>query len=484
MNHSRWKGTVIALLGMLLMVAAIPCMAMAADDGTGGKKLDHIIADYRGGTLPVGGEIPREKLLVTAVYDDGTAEDIQDYALSQTTVTKDGLNRIQVVYQGKATEVYITGKKASQLYVSYEGGAVSVGNSVGKDNLKVYAYFSDGSFEELTDYQIGNGVIDTVGEQRVYAIYDDLTAYTMVPGIAPRSVSSLVAYYNGPKVVLGNEVPEENLSVTAVYADGTTERIYNYILTPKTITDLGTNKVIVFFRGATAEISVEGEVKTLDYITAKYSGEKVIVGEYVDTAEVDVTAYYNDGSAEKVEDFSLLSSRILLLGNNRVTVCYLDMRAEIMVQGVEKKEVSYSNAVSFTAENLKRKASVQIALPKRLNRDTLTGRSLKPSKVAGVLGKLDEKVIDYIAFDVILADETQDDIFPLTMQIKLPSYYKADQTHLYYSSNRRTVIARMNAEYVKSGTMEVTIFHAGTYILAYQELPVEEEDESGEDDYL
>lgn len=483
MKHSGWKRAAAALLVILLMVVAIPCRAMAANS-TEVLKIKYMIASYRGATLPVGAQIPKEDLLVTVVYEDGTAEDIRDYTLSQTTITKEGINRIQAVYQGKTADIYITGKKASQLYVSYQGGAVSVGNSVGKDNLMVFAFFSDGSFEEVTDYQIGNSVITAVGEQRVYVIYDGLTAYTTVLGTAPKQVSSLVAYYNGPKVVLGNEVPEENLSVTAVYSDGTTERIYNYTLTPKTITDLGTNKVIVFFRGATAEISVEGVVKTLESITAKYSGEKVEVGEYVDAAEIEVTAHYNDGTTEKVEDFSLLSSRILLLGNNRVTVSYRDMRAEIVVQGIEKKEVSYANAASFTVKNLTRKASVQIALPKRLSRDTLTGKSLKPAKVAGVLGKLDEKVIDYIAFDVILADETQDDIFPLTMQIKLPSYYKADQTHLYYSSNRRTVIARMNAEYVKSGIMEVTIFHAGTYILAYQELPEEDEPESGEDDYL
>ena len=101
-----------------------------------------------------------------------------------------------------------------------------------------------------------------------------------------------------------------------------------------------------------------------------------------------------------------------------------------------------------------------------------------------MLGKLGVEMIDYIAFDIVLSDETRDDVFPLTTQIKLPSYYDPEQTHLYYGANRKTVLAQLNVEMVDEDTMELTIYHPGTYILTYEELPEEDEDEEEDDDYL
>ncbi|MDE7300504.1 MAG: hypothetical protein K2N94_17055, partial [Lachnospiraceae bacterium] len=361
----------------------------------------------------------------------------------------------------------------------------SVGNSVSRDEIRVSVVFTDGSYEEVKYYQLGNQVIQSTGTQKVQVVYGGLQGSFDVFTMPAKTISSLHASYEGEHVLQGNPIPSQYLYVTAFYSDGTTERIHNYTMAPTKIEDLGTNTVYIIYRGLRAEIKVECVVKTLESLTVTYRGGKVAIGDYVDYDDVVVKARYDDGYEEIVEDFELLSGRILQTGNNTVTVNYCDMKASFVVQGVKEIAVNYANASSFSVTNSTRTAEVKIAMPSKYSRSAVTGKSLKPERVVNVLGKLDTDVIDYIAFDVVLEDETKDDIFPLTMQIKLPTYYKIDQSHLYYSSNRRSVIAGMNATAVDSRTIEVTVFHPGTYILTYEELPEEEKAGSNKnDDYL
>ncbi len=468
------------LLCLAFCAAVLPMSAQAEE-----KKVSYLYAMYTGETLAVGEEIDRGKIEVTAIFEDGTSEEIFNFALSTDRVMKDGVNVIHVVYRGKSCEITVFGKKAQSLYVQYLGGPVSIGNSVSRDEIMVNVVFSDGSYEEITDYQLGNHVINTSGTQKVQVVYGGLQGTFDVVTMPEKSISGLYASYEGEHVLQGNPIPSKYLYVTAFYPDGTTERIHNYTVSPAKLEDLGTNTVYIIYRGHRAELKVECVVKTLESLTVTYRGGKVAIGDYVDYGDIIVKARYDDGYEEIVEDYELLSGRILQLGNNTVTVSYCDMKASFVVQGVKEIGVNYANAASFSITNKVRTADVKIALPSRYSNSMVTGKSLKPERVASVLSKLESEIIDYIAFNVLLEDETRDDIFPLTMQIKLPSYYKMTQTHLYYSANRRTVIAGMNITMVDSRTIEVSIFHPGTYILTYEELPPEDkEDKNKDDDYL
>lgn len=447
--------------------------------------LQAIYASYTGETIPIGGTISRDDISVMGWYSDGTIEEVTDYVLSSDKVTIAGVNTFTVVYMGKINTFTVYGKKAQQLYANYFGGSVSIGNSVGRENISVMVSFSDGSLEEVTDYVLGNYIITTVGTQKVYVNYGGMSASFDVTGMAAKTVAGLYASYTGGEVAQGNTIPEKDLIITAVYTDNTAERIYNYTLSPATINDIGTNTVTAYYRGQVATFTVECIVKTLESISAVYNGDKVEVGRYVDPADITVTATYNDNSKEEIKDFSLLGSRITILGNNRVTVSYFGLRADIMVQGIQRSTPSYDHAAVFTVKNEKnRQATVQVALPKTMDTSGLTGRSLKASTVSKILGKAGAQNADYIAFDVILADETKDDIFPLTMKLTLPAAYVQADTCVYYTPNRKTVIGKLSAEKVGTRELEVTIYYEGTYILAYQKPGADEGIDDSENDYL
>ncbi len=135
---------------------------------------------------------------------------------------------------------------------------------------------------------------------------------------------------------------------------------------------------------------------------------------------------------------------------------------------------------------------MQVALPKRVDKDAIVGKSLKPDRVESLLNRVEAEVLEYMAFDILLADETQDDIFPLTMRIELPTNYKVKEsdkekgigTYLYYTPNRKTVLARVNLEPGADGVIDVALFRAGTYILVKEKEIVVDDAPDPDDDYL
>ncbi|MDE7210081.1 MAG: bacterial Ig-like domain-containing protein, partial [Lachnospiraceae bacterium] len=352
--------------------------------------------------------------------------------------------------------------------------------------LTVYLQYTDYSTEEILDYRVVNPVISSVGSQKVQIVYNSMQTTVDVYGTQAKTVSMLTAVYEGEGAPQGYAVPEKNMYVTALYTDGTSERIYNYTMTPATVQNIGDNKMIVSFRGKSVEITVKGVELTAQSIEAVYKGSSVEVGDYVAAEDVTVTAFYSDGSKAVVKDFTFSSDRITMTGENTIIVNYGGQSATIKVTGIARSGASYSNAASFTVKNTQYSANVQVALPKRMQKDAIVGKSLKPDRVSRVINKVKAEVIDYIAFDILLTDELQDDVFPLTMRIDLPQKYKAKETntYLYYTSNRKSVMARVALEPSSDGVIEVTLFHTGTYILVNEKEIVEDDLPDPEDDYL
>ena len=335
-------------------------------------------------------------------------------------------------------------------------------------------------------------MITSSNSQKVQITYNNLQTEVYVYTQPAKTVSMLTAVYEGEGAPQGYAIPEKNLYVTALYTDGTSERIYNYRLIPPVVQELGENKMMVSFGGKTAEFTVKGVELTAESIEAVYRGGSVEVGDYVAAEDVTVTATFSDGTKSVVKDFEFSSDRIMMTGENTIIIHYGGQSTTINVNGIARSGASYSNAASFVVKNTKDSAKVQVALPKRVDKDAIVGKSLKPDRVESLLNRVEAEVLEYMAFDILLADETQDDIFPLTMRIELPSNYKVKEsdkekgigTYLYYTPNRKTVLARVNLEPGADGVIDVALFRAGTYILVKEKEIVVDDAPDPDDDYL
>lgn len=432
----------------------------------------YIEASYSGESGLVGSLIDRESLLVQAVYEDGSTETVTDYYLSTERIAKDGENEIAVVYRGRRTSFFVTGKRVTGLTAFYMGEEVSVGNAVSKQNVYVYADYSDGSGSEVEDFVISSPVITKVGTNNIYVIYGGRRDQIEVQGRVPGTVNSIQVTYIGGDVMLGSPIKREDIYVTALYTDGTSETIENYQLSMETPSMIGVNTVIVTYRYRTDSFIVNGYEKEVEKLSARYTGSGVRVGTEVRRADIKVTATYTDGSVEEVTEFELPTPVIYFVGTHTKTVHYMGLTADIFVIGIEEMETSYENAAEFTVTNTRASAVCRIAVPSGVDNSVISGESLRKASVSQVVPRAVRRS-DFIAFEIVAEADGEDEL-PLEMRITIPTGYDAKDCALYYTPNRKTIVAKMSTEVLNSKELVTTIYKAGTFLLAYE--PDEEEE--------
>lgn len=437
-----------------------------------------IFAIYTGGSEVVGNPINRENIMVQAMYEDGSTVDVTDYTMSTERVMREGENEVAVVYLGKRTSFFITGKRVMDLTAFYAGEPVSVGNSVSKSNIYAYATYSDGSGDEVKDFSISTPVISKVGINPVNIVYGGKAARVEVYGRVPGTVSSLQVTYNGGDVMLGTPIDRDKLIVTALYTDGTSETIENYELSMNTPEMIGANTVIVTYRLRTASFVVTGYEKGIEKLTASYTGSGVEVGKEVRKTDIKVTATYTDGSVEDVTDFDLPTPVIYFVGAHTKTVHYMGLSADIFVIGIEAMETSYDNASEFTVSNGIQSAVCRIAVPSGVDNSLITGESLRKASVSQVVPRAIRRS-DFIAFEIIAEPDGEDEL-PLEMKITVPEGFDPKDCVLYYTPNRKTIIARMNSFVNEDGELELIVYKTGTFLLAYEPEPDEDEEADAE----
>ena len=435
-----------------------------------------IYVEYSGGPRLVGSEIPRDKIRVYAVYEDGTNVEVTDYQLSVETVPEEGTNRIAVAFQGRHAGFYVMGRTVNTLAAYYNGTALSIGNAVSKKSIYAYVTYNDGSFDVVRDFEIVNPVIEKEGENEITLSYGGKTTSIVVDGRVCGTISALQATYDGGEVMLGTRIDREKVYVTALFEDGTSETVENYTLSVESPTMIGANSVIVSFMNATAKFIVTGYERGIEKLSARYVGEGVEVGKEVRKNDIEVIATYKDGTVEKVEDFDLPTPVIYFEGAHMKTVHYMGLTAEIYIIGIEEKPVSYANAYEFTISNGIAEAECSLALPSGLNPELFLGESLRKASVSQVVPRAIRRS-DFIVFE-FSAEPEGDGELPLEMKIIPPEDSDPEDCVLYYTPNRKTAIGRMNSFVNEDGEIVVTIYKTGTFLLTYEPDEDEEEDET------
>lgn len=435
-------------------------------------KVISLSAYYMGSSVLVGDNIDPEKLKVTAYYEDGTSGEVKGYTLATTKITQVGTNECIVIYKGQVARFYIIGKTLTSFHAFYHGSTVSVGNSVDLRKISATAVYSDGTSENVEDFNILNKVITSTGNNTITLTYKGLTYNITVYGTSPKELLTLYATYSGESVMVGGSIDPRKLEVTAVYKDGSSETINNYTLNPDIITKTGLQLVVASYQGLSAPFQVTGAQKDIVSIKATYKGDPVGVGYSVRKSDVEVIATYSDGTKQQITDFRLSSPTITYEGYHIVMVEAGGASAEFIVQGVAIQNISFNNALKFNVANGKYKGKVEVNLPKNVNTSLFTGESLPASAVSRVLTRAVRKS-EFIAFEVGIVDDEDStdsaiDEFPLIMRVTIPDGFNIKDCELYYTPNRKSVIGKMNTDITGTKTLQCTIYNPGTYILSYK----------------
>lgn len=455
----------LGLLAILFAFIAAFMIPQAEKAEAAEKRLSTITAVYTGDTVLVGHSIDLDKLTVMGLYTDGSYVKLKDYTLSTYVVKDTGANRITVNCDGVSTTFTVQGKKILFLSASYSQSTVTVGEQLKKDDITVRVYYSDGTNKEVDDYTISGTVVTKIGANEFIVVYEDKTVKFTVTGKEIKLPKSLHASYSGPAVIVGNAPDRDDFYVSVLYNDNTIEKITTFELSPSVVEKEGSNTMVVSFGELTKEVKVTGLAKEVVSIKAEYTGFPVVVGKTVATEDIKVTATFNDGSKDEVTNFTLSRSVVYKIGDNLITVFCGEAVAYVTVRGVEAEIIDYDNAAEGFVRNGDFYSRIKIAVNSKADPEGVLIEAIDAEMVRKAMRRI-VKSDKYIAFEVSFDDPEMDVFLPMTMKVTVPAEFDKENFAVFYTPNRKTIMAEMNGEFLKDGSYEFKIFQPGTYIIA------------------
>lgn len=446
---------------MAVVMALIPVKKAEAAE----KKLSSITAVYTGESVLVGHAIDLNKVTVMGLYSDGSYGQVKDYTLSAYSVTKAGDNEITVYSEGVKATLLVRGKSVLRLGAYYAADYVTVGEKLDQKKLKVYVTYSDGTTVSVSDFYLPFSEVKVVGENQFVVSYEDKSCTFKVTGKEVKKPRTLFAYYNGPAIIVGNAPDRKDFYVSLSYNDNSVERVTEFELTPSVIQREGTNMVVVSYAGVTAEVKVQGLAKTVSSITAEYVGFPMVIGKVIDPEDIKVTATFNDGTKDTVTNFTLSSSVVYRVGDNLITVFCDNKTAYINVRGVEAEIIDYGNSAKTIIKEGDSRSTVTLAVGAKVDPKQVEITSVEQKLVKKAMRRL-VQTDKYMALEVSFADPELDNFLPMTMKVTVPAGYNKENFAVLYTPNRKTIMAKMNGEFLKDGSYEFKIFQPGTYVIA------------------
>lgn len=301
-----------------------------------------------------------DKNKVTVIWADSVISktltyDALDVKPTSTRITSIGDNNFTVGYKGKTATLAVHGYKVDKITASYTGDRVKVGSSLNKDNLKVRIYYTDNKqglpnpdLLSKDAYTVTPATALSSGTTKFTITYSDASAdYTADVSVesygqSDLTIQSLEAKYKDASILVGNDFNTSDVTITAKYNDGSTEKIGWSKLDTKPdsiqVSKAGWNSYEIGYGGATATLQVHGyEAKG---IAVEYSGGDLKVGSTIDKSNVKVKVTYtknykDETESEEVSDYTMSPETVAAVGANTITVTVGEKTTTFTVTGLD-----------------------------------------------------------------------------------------------------------------------------------------------------
>lgn len=162
--------------------------------------------------------------------------------------------------------------------------------------------------------------------KKVYAAYEQFTmidADIVMTAKWERKIQlkDISVTYLGKEIEVGGEVTKADFIVKVIYSDGKEEETQNYTLTDTKIAKEGDNVVTITYLSYKRNVIIKGVINRVKSITASYRGT-VLVGAKMNLDQLTVEATYEDGTTQTITTGYEISSYVITVGKNRITVTY------------------------------------------------------------------------------------------------------------------------------------------------------------------
>lgn len=205
----------------------------------------------------------------------------------------------------------------------YTGNNLDVGELIDKDKIEVYALYSNDTRERIYDFELLDKTFMDFGNHDVRVAHGDLATVFNV-FVKGRVLMDLDVSYVGTPITRGMKFNKNDIKVVGVYDDGTREDITGFTIEDDTITQVGKNKVMVFYETQMIPVTIEGVQELVVGISATYDKGRFHLGNKLQKEDVKVVARFNNGTTSEINNFKLSRTEFEVEGDYEVKVIVTD----------------------------------------------------------------------------------------------------------------------------------------------------------------
>jgi len=332
------------------------------------KKVTAISVEYIGskdkhGNVLAGKELTNEDFKFklkhegSKKFEDATTDEINNISFTPKKVPfSKGTFSLTATYKNvSGTEVKSsiiinnTNEIFEKIEASWTGAtAYHVGDEIKKGEINLLAVYTvlspTGTPHKITPpigskrFTISPTSIMADGVNNISVLFEEEQAETTVQ-IRGYGAKELEVSYTGDKnIVVGNSVDTKKIKASIVYSnnDKKTVNAKELAFENLEVKAVGSHDVIVKYGNLIGRLTVNGIAKTIEKISAKYTGLDLVVGSRIDLSKITVEITNNDKTKERITSgFTISPETVANVGANTITVTYKGHSDTVVIKGTE-----------------------------------------------------------------------------------------------------------------------------------------------------
>lgn len=314
----------------------------------------------------VGDTLNLEGLKLKVSYNNGSSDIIDRTNFEtnppdrNTVLNEKGYKRINILYGGKQTYIYIAVKERTLIRIAStnlgKSDYIEGENFEAGELFHVVAVYDNNSMEEVFNYTVVDGDNLKLGQKTVTISYEEngKTVTTTTPiTVTPKQLEKIeiTREPNKTTYIQGQNFDSTGMQVTATYNSGKTAIINKYSIPNGQNLTAGMTSVKIVYteNGVSKEVEqpITVTLKQPINIRVKENVKKVyIVGEKLDKTNMCVEIEYDDGSIEQVTNYEVDTETSLSRADKTRTITYkegditLEKKIDVPVLPAEIQKIS------------------------------------------------------------------------------------------------------------------------------------------------
>ena len=315
-----------------------------------------------------GDSFDKTGMVVTVTYDDESTREVTNYNCSPVVLSIND-TYVTISYREMMTTVTTTQPvtvknllKKIQIITPPTETAYEIGDTIDLTGMVVYAFYSDGTSHEISNYTYSPHVVSSASDTEVTITYtEDGITKTAIQDITVGNTPNLVsiAVSVPPTKVIykaGEYFDPSGMVVTATFDNGTTKNVSGYTYSPTRTLQQDDSVITISYtkKGITKTTT---QNITVVYLTSIAITNPPTYTSYYDdeifnTAGMEVTANYSDSTSAVITTYSISPSGTLPYGTTSVTISYSEggiTKTTTQNVSVSIRTYDYTNSTVITS---------------------------------------------------------------------------------------------------------------------------------------